>query len=91
MTVGKITINGKQFDDEGKWTEAGYCPFCNEGTQPTGDTAIDDDDEITYECQNCEVTYKEVRQTVWYKEATQWPEYILIGHGKPRIVKHRKH
>ena len=47
--------------------DQGYCPVCNQEAERTMEDVIDADDEIGYECMQCEVEYVEVRQTVGYK------------------------
>ena len=47
--------------------DQGYCPVCNQEAQRTMEDVIDADDEIGYECIQCEVEYVEVRHTIGYK------------------------
>ena len=47
--------------------DQGSCPVCNQEAERTMEDVIDADDEIGYECMQCEVEYVEVRQTVGYK------------------------
>ena len=63
---GNVVVLGKP-EESYEGYDQGCCPVCDNSGERTMEDVIDDDDEIGYECMQCEVGWKEVRQSVGYK------------------------
>ena len=63
---GNVVVLGKA-EESYEGYDQGGCPVCYNSGERTKEDVIDDDDEIWYECMQCEVGWKEVRQSVGYK------------------------
>ena len=59
---------GFEYPEEGfEGYDQGCCPVCHNSGERTMEDVIDDDDEIGYECIQCEAGWTEIRQSVGYK------------------------